>query len=422
MLKKLRIKFVVLNMVTVTLVLMLAFSAICFLNWQQSVGGVYDAMRNSINRAAGEHADDPDSASALAGQAEGGVQRPSIGSYDDRKGLIPVAVFVCVGNGLENVDSVTTASLSEEAVATAAEEVVTAPDGRGDVSECGLFYLKRTVGGVGYVAFADHASAGSWQGLLPVLGIVGAAALVAFFALSVLFARWALRPVERAWESQRQFVADASHELKTPLAVVLANSAILMENPDSSVASQTKWIESTQREAEVMRSLVEDMLDLARLDARAERKREPVDLSDVVELELLQFESVAYERDVELESEVDAGIMVLADSPRLARAVATLLENACKYAGEGGSVDVRLRSSGKKAVLAVSNTGVPIPPDDLPHVFDRFYRADKARTRGVGGFGLGLAIVRETVEGMGGSVKACSDPSRTTFTVELPLA
>lgn len=421
MLKSLRVKFVALNMVTVALVLTVAFGAICLLDWQQAVNGVYDAMRLSVNKAVESKGESSEPASE-ASQPGGESSRFSIGSYDDKRGFIPVAVFVCGESGLEAVESATNADLSEDAVDQAASEVSAASDGRGDIPELGLFYLKKTVGGVEYVAFADHASAGSWQTLVPVLGIVGAFALVAFFVLAILFARWALRPVESAWKAQRQFVADASHELKTPLTVVLANSAILMEHPDRSVASQTKWIESIQREAEVMQSLVEDLLDLARLDEKTSLKHEPVELSDIVELELLQFESVAFERDIEFLSEIEPEIWAIGDGDRLARVVATLLENACKYAGEGGRVEVRASSVGRKAVFSVSNTGAPIPPEDLPRVFDRFYRADKARTRGVGGFGLGLAIAREAVEGMGGSIKAQSDDERTMFAIELPLA
>lgn len=421
MLGKLRVKFVVLNMVTVALVLSVAFSAICILNWQQSVNGVYEAMRTSVNKAASDLSDHSSGAGEASTKPGEGPQGLSIGTYD-KKGLIPVAVYVCSKEGLENVASATSATLSEEAVSAAAQEVISAPDGRGEISEYGLFYLKRTVGGVQYVAFADHESAASWRSLVPVLGAVGLAALGVFFVLALLFARWALRPVESAWESQRQFVADASHELKTPLTVVLANSAILMEHPDRSVASQTKWIESTQREAEVMQSLVEDMLDLARLDEKAGLKRELVDFSDIVELELLQFESVAYEREIDLSSEVASGVTVEGDGARLARVVAALLENACKYAGEGGSVRATLACKGKKAALSVSNTGAQIPPEDLPHVFDRFYRADKARTRCVGGFGLGLAIAREAIERMGGSISVRSDPDETVFAIELPRA
>lgn len=421
MLRGLRAKFVALNMVTVVLVLTVAFSAVCILFWQQAVEGVYDAMRVSIAKAADGASSEVTSSAPRPLES---VPHFSIGSvYDEEdRELVPVAVYACVGESLESVPFATTATLSEEAVARATEEVLSAPAGRGDVADCGLFYLKRTVGPTTYVAFADHASAGSWQSLIPVLAVVGIAAMLVFLVLAIAFARWALRPVESAWESQRQFVADASHELKTPLAVILANSAILMERPGESVASQSKWVESTRREAESMQALVEGMLELARVDAKATAVRERVDLSDIVELELLQFESVAYERGIDLRSEVEQGVLVMGDRARLERTVATLLENACKYADEGGLVGVCLRSRGRKAELSVANTGVPIAPEDLPYVFDRFYRADKARTRGVGGFGLGLAIAREAVEGMGGSIRAHSDASTTTFTVEMPLA
>ncbi len=119
----------------------------------------------------------------------------------------------------------------------------------------GPFYEKRTSDtGIARVAFADVSSANGWQTLALTLAGVGVVALAIFFVISVFFSRWALRPVKRAWEQQRQFVADASHELKTPLTVILANTSILMSHPERTIASQSQWVESTQAEGERMRS------------------------------------------------------------------------------------------------------------------------------------------------------------------------
>ena len=211
--------------------------------------------------------------------------------------------------------------------------------------------------------------------------------------------------------------------------MILANSSIVLEHPERSVASQSQWVESTQTEAERMQQLVGDLLLLAKLDegdganAGPSPTRERIDLADFMEGDLLQFESVAFERGVGLESSVEPGVQVRGDASRLHRLTTTLIDNACKYADDGGRVDVTLRKAARKAELVVHNTGPAIADDDLPHVFDRFYRADKARTRDEGGYGLGLAIARAVAEEHGGAIAVTSDAEHgTTFTVTLPLA
>ena len=248
--------------------------------------------------------------------------------------------------------------------------------------------------------------------------------LLVLFAVATALSRWALRPVERAWEQQHQFVADASHELKTPLAVILANTQILSD-ADGLPEGSRRWVTSTAEEAERMKGLVEDLLELARTEegAGGARRNVDVDLSGAVEGEALQFDAVAFERGCSIESEVADDLHVTGDPDQLERLVKTLLDNACKYAATGTEVGVSLRRQGSVAELAVTNQGIPIDPEDLPHLFDRFYRSDKARTRETGGFGLGLAIAKGIVESHGGKISVTSDESSgTRFCVRLPLA
>ena len=437
MLKKLRIKFIVLNMTTVALVLAVVFTAICVIDYQQSVGRVHNALDAALShvpgdeivgRLGGKEGEGPAGAPA---QTQAPLP-PEIGGRRDGEAIIPVAVYEQNADGsLTAVTTRTTASIADDVLAEAGEALRSAPDRAGTLDALGLFYAKRQVDGTTYLAFADTSAASGWQSLALTLAGVGVVALAAFFVISLFFSRWALRPVERAWEQQRRFVADASHELKTPLTVILANTSILLEHPERSVASESQWIESTQTEAERMQQLVSDLLLLAQLDAGKETQGRTLNgseafillnFSDVVEAELLQFESVAFERGVQLEGTVEPQVQVRGDASRLHRLMATLLDNACKYADNGGSVTVTLECAGRAAQLAVHNTGPAIAPDDLPHVFDRFYRADKARTRDEGGYGLGLAIAQEIAEEHGGTISVTSAESTgTTFTVTLPL-
>ena len=478
MLKKLRIKFIALNMATVAVVLAVIFSAICVINYQQSVASVHEAMSNAIaftesksraltdgdaqgqegareQDAGTQDADDPGQGQGQdagdPGQSQGqdagnpgdqadedqeddGARHgtpPQIGGGPAGSGPhVPVAVYRILKSGSYALaGSAASASIADDVLEKAISQLADAPDGSGELSDLGLFYEKHTSDtGIARVAFADVSSANGWQTLALTLAAVGVVALAIFFVISVFFSRWALRPVKRAWEQQRQFVADASHELKTPLTVILANTSILMSHPERTIASQSQWVESTQAEGERMQGLVADLLLLARLDAEEtdivkSKPKERIDLSNLVEGELLQFESVAFERAIELESDVDEGIAVQGSVERLRRLVTTLLDNACKYAGENGRVRVELHAQDGSARFVVHNTGSLISAEDLQHVFDRFYRADKARTSGAGGFGLGLSIAKEVAEEHGGTITAkSSDEEGTTFTATLPIA
>ena len=174
-----------------------------------------------------------------------------------------------------------------------------------------------------------------------------------------------------------------------------------------------------------MQELVCDMLDLAKPETTKTESQnfERVDLSELVQGDVLQFESVAFERNISLSPEIDANVNVCGISARLHRLVSTLLDNACKYANEGGEVDVCLHQSVRAITLSIHNSGESIPQADLPHIFDRFYRADKARTNSndAKSYGLGLAIAREIALEHKGSIEVSSNEGEgTTFIVKFP--
>ena len=256
------------------------------------------------------------------------------------------------------------------------------------------------------------------------LRIIVIALLINFFVVWWL-SGWALEPVARAWEDQRRFVSDASHELKTPLAVILANTDILVHD-DQIPSDSQRWIESTQEEAEHMKSLVNELLELARADesasggATSALHKEQVDFSELVDSAALEFDAVAFERGCMLESKITPEISLMGDRVWLSRLVRILIDNACKYAAVGTTVEVNLSKTANHARLTVVNQGNPIEPEDLPHVFERFYRSDKVRTRGTGGFGLGLAIAKSIVDAHGGKISVTSNEVEgTCFTVVL---
>ena len=258
------------------------------------------------------------------------------------------------------------------------------------------------------------------------LAVIYVAAMLALFAASWLLSSLALKPVEDAWGRQRRFIADASHELKTPLAVILANTQILQKDegiPEDSM----RWVDSTSDEASRMNELVTELLELARADEATQAgssnvmAMSDINLSEMVDTATLEFDAVAFERGCVLRSEIEPNIHVNADRSWMSRAVRILIDNATKYAEEGSTVDVKLKRDGKRVVYTVHNQGNPIDKEDLDHIFDRFYRSDRARSRSdAGGFGLGLAIAKSIVEAHGGTISATSSEAKgTTFTIVL---
>ncbi len=251
--------------------------------------------------------------------------------------------------------------------------------------------------------------------LMGVLLFVAALAVVA--AVGWLLAGYITRPVERAWKREKQFLADASHELKTPLTVILSSSALLEETADG---EQAAYVDNIRAEGQRMKALVEDMLTLWRTEERSPILA-PTSFSEIVTEAALRFEPVAFEAGHPLHYDIENELSVLGEEEKLRRVVNILLDNAVKYAASNTAVRLTLDKVGKQAVLTVENEGVPIPAEKLEHLFDRFYRADESRGEAKG-FGLGLAIAQEIVRGHQGSISARSDERATVFTVALPLA
>ena len=438
MLKKLRLKFIAIIMVMVTIVVVASFTTICLVEQQRANANLDAALEETINRTAGWIIETQEKDAAKTQAEVDGSQSNETDQDQDQKRKpggpriggpssnekYPIAVYALDENGnLLPIEHSMTASISDDVIEQLSSTIASAPDGFGNENETGLHYLKREVSGVTLIAFADASNVDGWKLLVLTLARVGGLTVIVFFLLSLVFSKWALKPVEEAWEAQKQFVTDASHELKTPLTVILANIAILQAHPERTIASESKWLESTQSEAERMEGLVGEMLTLAQVEARVDAPFEPVDLSDMVAGTTLQFESVAFEQNFKLESNIHEGITVQGDPERLRKLVDTLIENASKYVNEGGTVSVILARENKNASLRVSNTGSYIQPDDLKRVFDRFYRTDKARAGDTGGFGLGLAIAREIARSHKGDIAAeSSKESGTTFVATIPLA
>jgi heavy metal sensor kinase len=282
----------------------------------------------------------------------------------------------------------------------------------------GLFLAGRTLGPIDRITRTAQAiGAGNLQGRL---GLAPRADEVGRLAATF---DGMLDRLERAFTQQRQFVADASHELRTPLAIIRSDLDILRRRPRS-VAEHEEFERGLDEEIGRLSALVEDLLTLARADSgQAELAREFVYLDALVATVAAGVSRLAEAKGVALEECLERDVAVLGDPARLHQLALNLLGNAVRYTPDGGVVRVTVAAQAGAACLEVADTGIGISPQDLPRVFDRFYRADEARNRAAGGAGLGLAIARWCAEAHGGSIAVQSRPGvGSVFTVSLPLA
>jgi signal transduction histidine kinase len=235
---------------------------------------------------------------------------------------------------------------------------------------------------------------------------------VALLLFTLFFSQWAVAPVQAAFDKQRRFISDASHELKTPLTILNANADLLRQE-----IGENSRVEAIQGQSERLRRLIHDLLTLARADEGGlQTVHSRMDLSQTVLSAALAFESRAFEEGRTYEVEVDETISVTGDAEQLKRLVSILIDNALVHSNEGGTVRVRLEG-GEKPVLSVANTGDGITESEREKIFERFYRTDASRARATGGYGLGLAIAKSIAEAHRATIAVEGQAAEVRFTV-----
>ena len=290
----------------------------------------------------------------------------------------------------------------------------------GTIEEYNLKYTVVTSPTLQVVAFLDVSNQQSALfSLLQTSLITAVAALAGFALISILLARWTVRPVERAWNQQKQFLSDASHELKTPLTVIMSNAELLYSAEDAD-EMQLQYSGNILSSSGQMRHLIEGMLELARADnGQIQTNFDSVDLSKLVSDAVLPFEPVFFEKDMLLQSYVAPDIHIKGSTQHLRQLTDILLDNAQKYSAPGIVALHLTRQNQNQCLLSVSNPGNPIPESELSSIFQRFYRTDAARTN-IGSFGLGLSIAQRIAEEHGGTIWAESNETGNCFFVLLP--
>ena len=231
------------------------------------------------------------------------------------------------------------------------------------------------------------------------------------FIVTYLITKWIINPVKESFEKQKTFIADASHELKTPLAVMIASADAYFNDNDD------KWIHNMKNESERMTKLVTELLDLAKTDEEQDIVLNENNLSDIVEGSILTFESLFYENNIKLKYDIEDNIKLLCNESLITELMSILIDNAIKHCKEKGKVLVNLNKKNKQVILEVKNTGLPIKKEDEEKIFERFYKVDTSRNRNSNNYGLGLAIAKNIVERHNGEITAHSSNGYTTFKV-----
>lgn len=320
-------------------------------------------------------------------------------------------VYSVIGKGAETI---------QEKLDKGLDRIIRSDSDSGWLLTWRIRYNKRTDGSIVKIVFSNSYLRG---GNIPYLIISGGTLLLgvaSYMIISLMLARIALKPVEESWDKQRQFVADASHELKTPLSVIMANTDIVASHQDETVESQMKWIDNTREEAKRMAALVADLLFLAKDDDGMRVQMDKINLSDCIETAALGFDAVFYENGKDFRYEIAKNVKVFGNDGQLKQLITILLDNASKYSVGQGNIFLSLTVTNKRIVITVSNDSDELTDENIEHLFDRFYTVDKSRNSDKGGNGLGLSIAKTIAVNHGGDLSVEYRDGRTTFTVELP--
>jgi len=419
MFKQLRNKFLILNLVIISIMMLAAFASIYIIN--------YNNVRRDINMEMNRLLD-------FNRKMDIGPRGPNLGSGPFNSDLGkdfsqgPSRSFtLIIDNGNNIVNSFSVFDMTDEFFNLAKEKAMTSKKNSG-IFKFQDYYWEFKIapspdGSFYRIAFLDVTTRyNDLINLIYTFSAVALVTLVVIFIISRFFANKAIEPIKEAFHKHKQFIADASHELKTPLAVINTNADALLLNGEDTINNQSKWVYYIKSEVERMSKLTNDLLYLAQVDnSEVTLVHTDFDLSQTVEEVMLTMEAVIFEKDRLLDYTIEPELIIKGNSAQVKQVVMILLDNALKYSNPKGKISLSLSKYNSKAILTLSNTGEGIPKEHLSQIFNRFYRVDKSRSKNSGGYGLGLSIAKTIVEQHKGKIWAKSIENQlTTFTVELP--
>ena len=419
MLKKLRLRFIIVNMSLLLAVLLAIFSGIYYLMYKSGENQSRMLMEG-FSQSAGFTPDRP----YLDIFPGNGPKLPT--PYNNAMMRNSFIVKLDNQNAVSAVYSVMNLSTESELITNAVDSALKGRKEFGiiEINNTEYRYLRTIKPDGKYLIYMDRSmEITTLNNLLFVSLFIGILSTTILLFLSIFLAKWAAKPIGRAWDKQRQFVADASHELRTPLTIISANADVVLSNQNASVESQQKWLQYIKSEAERMSKLVNDLLYLAKVDnAEDTFQKIQFDMSQMVNSACLPFEYMIFESGMILNMEIAEGVIAIGSEERLKQVVIILLDNAMKNTDKGGSISISLNKTNDKRHinLSVTNTGNEIPSSEKDKIFERFYRVDKSRDRHTGGHGLGLSIAKTIIDQHSGTINVTSIDGKTTFTVTLP--
>ena len=323
---------------------------------------------------------------------------------DPFKGKVKRTYIYIEFNDINHLDSIIYQycdSENDEAVKKAAVQIFNSKKDRGKISidkNKYRYLLKYNPPKDNYsIVFLDRTlEISTINRLLFIFIIITGIGLIFIFFISILLANWTIKPVAKAWDQQKQFIADASHELKTPLTVISTNTDVILSNSSDTVESQSKWLNYIKNETIRMTKLVNSLLYIAKYDANETKILfKKINLSNIISSICLQYEPLIYENNKKLITDIDNNITIMGDEDKIKQLLNILMDNALKYSLNNGIIKISLKKNKQSNVyITVSNSSETINKEQLNKIFDRFFRIDSSRNRKTGGSGLGLNIAK----------------------------
>lgn len=404
MLRQLKIKFIAITMILVSIILSFVFT----LMYQSNVKSTYDKSVADLK--------------TISTLDITKFSEPQTNKVLKELQFVPLFIVNIDESGVILSQIKSNISMDDESFKSIVKAAHESQEDIGTIKSMDIRYYKKHYSLYEKISFIDISRDNkNLENLFVVFIMTGAITLLFFFFIVLFLSNWALMPVEKTWNQQKQFIADASHELKTPLTVLLANMDILENNKSDTIQSQIKWIQASKQEAKQMKNLIEEMLFLAKSDAnRIDNSKTTINVSDTLFSLILSMEVIAFEKNVIINyaSTIDENLYTIANEKQLISLLSILLENASKYSYEETSITAKLKREQSKIKFEINNFGPVIPKHEIAHIFERFYRVDKSRNKEHGGYGLGLSIAKKITDenNMKISVESSAEKG-TTFRV-----
>lgn len=423
MFNKLRNRFLIINLATISVMMLIAFTAIYVINYLN----VQSDINMDLHRIADYQQKGGPGAEGPRGSGDGGAMPLDKGPINN--GTQPpdrsISFMIRTDASGTLIDKQSKFTMDDEFYTAALKEALSIGKdiGRFTLDDSKWIFTVKHTGTGELIVFLDiTAQQKILTNLIYIFAVVGLLMLIILYFTSRFFANRSIAPVREAFDKQKQFIADASHELKTPLTIINTNADVLLSNGEDSIRSQAKWLQYIKSETERMTRLTNDLLYLTEMDdSRTGMIHSKFNMSDAAENIILTMEAVIFEKNISFDYDIQQDLTVTGNSEQIKQVVMILLDNAVKYTNPKGAVHISLKKQNNDVLLSVSNTGEGIAAEHLTRIFDRFYRTDTSRARKQGGYGLGLAIAKSIVDQHKGKIYAKSVIGESaTFYVQLP--